>query len=274
MKAQAGRKTRLGALAKLTEDVDGRRRLRHRPPLIVRFTDEELESELHRVQAFFARYLESLSPDRRHLLSNYLVTDLARKVVGVGSVGTRCLVALLESGDGEALFLQLKEAGPSVLEQFAEDLAPGHNGRRVVEGQRILQSAPDVFLGWSHYETEAGTTDFYVRQLWDGKASAIVDEMGPEGVGPLLDALRCTCSPAPTPAPVTPTRSADTSVTTTSSIARSPPSRWTTPDATRTTTPRSSPPSNPATSQRSTTSEPPRIVDRIGPRCASEHTAS
>ena len=182
VKAQASRKTRLGALAKLTEDVDGRRRLRHRPPLIVRLTDEQRESELHRVQAFFARYLESLSVDRRHLLSNYTVSDLALKVVGVGSVGTRCLVALLESGDGEALFLQIKEAGPSVLEQLVEDLVPGDNGRRVVEGQRILQSAPDVFLGWSHYEAAAGTTDYYVRQLWDGKASATVDEMGPKAL--------------------------------------------------------------------------------------------
>jgi uncharacterized protein (DUF2252 family) len=178
VKSQAGRKTRLGALAKLTEDVDGRRRLRHRPPLIVRFTDEQLESELHRLQAFFARYLESLSPERRHLLSNYIVTDLALKVVGVGSVGTRCLVALLESGDGEALFLQVKEAGPSVLEDLGDDIAPGHHGRRVVEGQRILQGAPDVFLGWSHYEAEAGTRDYYVRQLWDGKASAAVEDMG------------------------------------------------------------------------------------------------
>ena len=181
VKAAAGRKNRLGALAKLTEDVDGRRRIRNRPPLIRRFETAELEAEMDRVRAFFVRYLASLTHDRRHLLGNYTVTDLAVKVVGVGSVGTRCLVAMLESGDGEPIFLQLKEAGQSVLEQFVAGLAPGHHGRRVVEGQQILQSSPDVFLGWSHYETATGTTnDYYVRQLWDGKASAAVEEMSPK----------------------------------------------------------------------------------------------
>ena len=93
-KAAAGRTNRLGALAKLTEVVDGRRRIRDRPPLIRRFSANQHESELHRLRAFFARYLESLTPDRRHLLLRYRVTDLAVKVVGVGSVGhTRCLVA-------------------------------------------------------------------------------------------------------------------------------------------------------------------------------------
>jgi uncharacterized protein (DUF2252 family) len=181
VKAAAGRKNRLGALAKLTEDVDGRRRIRNRPPLIRRFEPAELDDEMDRVRAFFARYLESLAHDRRHLLSSYTVTDLAVKVVGVGSVGTRCLVAMLESGDGEPIFLQLKEAGPSALEPIAVDRAPGHHGRRVVEGQQILQSSPDVFLGWSHFETASGTTrDFYVRQLWDGKASAVVEDMAPK----------------------------------------------------------------------------------------------
>jgi hypothetical protein len=101
-------------------------------------------------------------------------------VVGVGSVGTRCLIALLESGDEEPLFLQLKQAGPSVLEQFTSDRVPGQHGQRVVEGQQLVQSAVDVFLGWSHYEGESETTDYYVRQLWDGKASAVVEEMGPK----------------------------------------------------------------------------------------------
>ena len=121
VKTAAGRKNRLGALAKLTEVVDGRRRIRDRPPLIRRFPADVLESELHHVRAFFERYLESLTADRRRLLLRYRVTDLGLKVVGVGSVGTRCLVALLESGDAEPLFLQLKQAGPSVLEQFDGD---------------------------------------------------------------------------------------------------------------------------------------------------------
>jgi uncharacterized protein (DUF2252 family) len=137
---------------------------------------------LHRVRAFFARYLESVTADRRHLLLRYRVADLGVKVVGVGSVGTRCLIALLESGDEEPLFLQLKQAGPSVLEQFASERVPGQHGRRVVEGQQLVQSAVDVFLGWSHYEGESDTTDYYVRQLWDGKASAAVEEMGPKAL--------------------------------------------------------------------------------------------
>ncbi len=181
-KATAGRKNRLGALAKLTEIVDGQRRIRDRPPLIRRFGADELESELHRVQVFIERYLESLTADRCHLLLQYRVADLGVKVVGVGSVGTRCLVALLESGDEDPLFLQLKQAGPSVLEQFSADRVPGQHGRRVVEGQQLVQSAVDVFLGWSHYEGESGTTDYYVRQLWDGKASAVVEEMGPRAL--------------------------------------------------------------------------------------------
>jgi uncharacterized protein (DUF2252 family) len=138
---------------------------------------------LHRVRAFFERYLESLTADRRHLLDRYRVADLGLKVVGVGSVGTRCLVALLESGDEDPLFLQLKQAGPSVLEQFTSDRVPGQHGRRVVEGQQLVQSAVDVFLGWSHYEGgDSDTTDYYVRQLWDGKASAAVEEMGPKAL--------------------------------------------------------------------------------------------
>ncbi len=177
-KATAGRKNRLGALAKLTEVVDGRRRIRDRLPLVQRFPVEVLESELHRLEAFFAYYLDSLSADRRRLLSRYQVTDLAIKVVGVGSVGTRCLIALLETGDDDALFLQIKQAGPSVLEAYGGERVRGQHGRRVVEGQQLIQSAADTFLGWSHYEGESDTTDYYVRQLWDGKASATVDDMG------------------------------------------------------------------------------------------------
>ncbi len=181
-RSTAGRKNRLGALAKLTEVVDGRRRIRERPPLIRRLPADQLESELHRLKAFFTWYLESVTADRRHLLLRYRVTDLALKVVGVGSVGTRCLIALLESGDDEPLLLQIKQAGPSVLEQFEAVRVPGQHGRRVVEGQQLVQSAVDVFLGWSHYAGRADTTDYYVRQLWDGKASATVEAMGPKAL--------------------------------------------------------------------------------------------
>jgi uncharacterized protein (DUF2252 family) len=176
----AAHKNRLGALAKLTEVVDGHRRIRDRPPLIRRFETDELESEAPRVLAFFDRYTDSLPTDRRHLIRRYRLTDLSLKVVGVGSVGTRCLMALFESGDNEPLFLQIKEAGPSVLERFLGHRVAGQHGRRVVEGQQLVQSAVDVFLGWSHYDGAVGSADYYVRQLWDGKASASIDDMSPK----------------------------------------------------------------------------------------------
>ena len=106
---------------------------------------------------------------------------------------------MLESGDGEPMFLQLKEAGPSVLEQFDVDRVPGHHGRRVVEGQQLVQSAVDVFLGWSHFEGESDTTDFYVRQLWDGKASAIVEEMAPKVLTGYARLVRGGARPGPRP---------------------------------------------------------------------------
>lgn len=176
----AAHKNRLGALAKLTEVVDGRRRIRERLPVIRRFAPEELESEAPRVLAFFDRYVDSLPTDRRHLVGHYRLTDLSLKVVGIGSVGTRCLMALFESGDNEPLFLQIKEAGPSVLERFVGHRVAGQHGRRVVEGQQLVQSAVDVFLGWSHYDGAVGAADYYVRQLWDGKASASIDVMSPK----------------------------------------------------------------------------------------------
>jgi uncharacterized protein (DUF2252 family) len=168
---KAGKKNRLGALAKLTEVVDGRRRFRERPPLIQRFEPNEFDGEFDRVVDFFLRYLDTLPADRRQLLLRYRVSDLALKVVGVGSVGTRCLMALLETGDGEPLFLQLKQAVDSVLEPFVDEEHLEHAGQRVVDGQRIMQSAPDVFLGWSWFDAPVGQQEYYVRQLWDGKAS-------------------------------------------------------------------------------------------------------
>ena len=102
-------------------------------------------------------------------------------MVGVGSVGTRCLIALFESGDGEPLFLQIKEAAPSVLEAPLEPSGFDQEGHRVVDGQRKIQATPDALLGWARYERgDESTTDFYVRQLWDGKASAEVETMTPD----------------------------------------------------------------------------------------------
>ncbi|MCB0972190.1 MAG: DUF2252 domain-containing protein [Acidimicrobiales bacterium] len=189
-RAKVARKDHLGALAKLTEVVDGRRRIVDRPPLISRFPDDRLAEELDALAAFGEGYRESLSSDRRALFDRYEVVDLARKVVGVGSVGTRCLVALLVTGDDEPLFLQIKEAGPSVLESHLGPSIHDNAGRRVVEGQRLIQSASDVLLGWSRFDGPDGPRDFFVRQLWDHKASASVEAMG----GSLLTAYGEACA--------------------------------------------------------------------------------
>ena len=121
------------------------------------------------------RYRKSLGSDRRHLLDGYRPVHLARKVVGIGSVGTRSWVALLLGHDrNDPLFLQIKEAGRSVLEPFAAPSPFARSGRRVVEGQRLMQAASDTLLGWLHVTTDLDglPRDYYVRQLWDLKASA------------------------------------------------------------------------------------------------------
>ena len=130
------------------------------------------------MREFFDRYLATLPRHRRLLLDRYALIDLAHKVVGVGSVGTRCLIVLLESGDGEPLFLQFKEATASVLEPYtgASEFEPGE---RVVQGQRLTQTMGDIFLGWSNTTGIDGIQRyFYFRQLWDGKGSVEVDVMG------------------------------------------------------------------------------------------------
>jgi uncharacterized protein (DUF2252 family) len=176
------------AVARLTEVVDGRLRIIHTPPLIERI-DELLPKGQARdvrkeIQALIDTYVESLSEDRRRLMSTYRVVDMARKVVGVGSVGTRAWIILLEGRDGDdPLVLQAKEAGPSVLEAHTEPSPYQNHGQRVVEGQRLMQGASDILLGWLHVTGLDGEPrDFYVRQLWDGKASAEVEVMVPEGL--------------------------------------------------------------------------------------------
>ncbi len=175
---KSARKNSLGALGKLTEMVDGRRVIVSNPPLIVAMTDAQRREEMTRIEGFFENYRSTLNADRRQLMDRYSLTDLAVKVVGVGSVGTRCLIALFESGDGEPLFLQIKEAAPSVLEAHLAPSGFDQEGHRVVAGQRRIQATPDALLGWARYERgDESTTDFYVRQLWDGKASADVETM-------------------------------------------------------------------------------------------------
>ena len=175
---KSARKNSLGALGKLTDVVGGRRVIVSNPPLIVAMSDEQRREEMTQFEGFFDDYRATLNADRRQLMDRYSMTDLAFKVVGVGSVGTRCLIALFESGDGEPLFLQIKEAAPSVLEAHLAPSGFDQEGHRVVDGQRRIQATPDALLGWARYERgDDSTTDFYVRQLWDGKASSDVETM-------------------------------------------------------------------------------------------------
>ncbi len=161
--------TVLDALSKLTEVVDGQRRIVERPPLIVRFDDLEDHIE---VRNFFDGYAATLQDDRRHLLSHYRFVDAARKVVGVGSVGMRASIVLFEGrGALDPLFLQLKEAEASVLEPYAGSSTHENHGHRVVTGQRLMQATTDLFIGWSTF----GGRDFYVRQLRDMKGSINLD---------------------------------------------------------------------------------------------------
>jgi uncharacterized protein (DUF2252 family) len=180
---KARAKDSIRAYGKLTEEVGGTVRIAGNPPLVVPI--EELsggEGVEHQLREVVASYGESLSEDRRHLLGTYRYVHAARKVVGVGSVGTRAWIVLLLGRDGQdPLFLQAKEAGPSVLEPYAGASVYSHPGRRVVEGQRLMQAASDIFLGWVTVAGFDGVErSFYVRQLWDGKGSADVERFEPE----------------------------------------------------------------------------------------------
>jgi uncharacterized protein (DUF2252 family) len=131
-----------------------------------------------------APYRRSLPPDRRRLLETYRPVDAARKVVGVGSVGTRCWIVLFLGRDhGDALFLQFKEAGASVLEDYLPGTRESHHGRRVVVGQQLLQAASDILLGWLSVDGIDGRKrHFYGRQLWDQKGSAEIERLEPGGL--------------------------------------------------------------------------------------------
>ncbi|HTO48252.1 MAG TPA: DUF2252 domain-containing protein [Burkholderiales bacterium] len=164
-------------LPKLTRVVAGSRRIRDDPPLIEhmpRHTDYAA-----RVREAVRRYRQSLPDERRALLDRFHLVDIARKVAGVGSVGTRCAVALFMADDDDPLFLQFKEARPSVLEPHAGRSRYRNHGERVVVGQRLMQSASDLFLGWSR--TGRPAFDFYVRQLRDMKTSVHLDALPVRG---------------------------------------------------------------------------------------------
>src|SRR5262245_26854887 len=181
-------KDSLRALAKLCGAVDGEPRIVGKPPLVTPIEDvlpaaeqDHLEETIRRM---IRSYRRSLPRDRRKLLERYRYVHAARKVVGVGSVGTRAwILLLLGRDDGDPLFLQFKEAQASVLEPFLGRSEFTQHGQRVVEGQRMMQAASDIMLGWERSETIDGETkDFYIRQLWDAKASADVELMNPAGL--------------------------------------------------------------------------------------------
>jgi uncharacterized protein (DUF2252 family) len=183
----------LKAFGKLTEVVDGQVRIKSDPPLLVPIGDllreagrDELAAQ---VSGLLKSYRRTLSNERRVLFDRFEFVDLARKVVGVGSVGTRCWIVLLRGRDhDDPLFLQVKEAEASVLKTHVpagmrQKNAPRSEGERVVAGQRLMQAASDIFLGWDRIEGIDGKErDFYVRQLRDMKASAVVEGMDPDSM--------------------------------------------------------------------------------------------
>ena len=172
--AKVRKRTSLRVLPKLTTGANGTRKIIDDPPLIGHLDPETFDGE-----AMIASYAQSLPPDRRPLLERYTVLDTARKVVGVGSVGTRCYLSLLADADGRSpLFLQLKEAMEAVLAPHAGKSEVEHQGQRVVVGQRLMQAASDMFLGW----TSDRGHDYYVRQYRDMKGSVNLDAMTLNGL--------------------------------------------------------------------------------------------
>ncbi len=159
------------------------------PPLIVPVAELAPTGRQEDVEEAFRelirKYRRTLQGDRRRLIERFRFADAARKVVGVGSVGTRAWIVLMIGRDnGDPLFLQAKEAEASVLEPFVGKSEFANHGQRVVEGQRLMQAASDIMLGWLHTTGLDGVErDFYIRQLWDAKGSAIVDAMEPDAMG-------------------------------------------------------------------------------------------
>ncbi len=187
--AKARTRDSMSAFEKLTRVVDGERRIVAEPPLIVPIADlaqgqerEELFEGLHEL---LRAYRNTLEFDRRELLEQFRMVDVARKVVGVGSVGTRAWIALMLGRDGEdPLFLQMKEAEASVLEEHLGPSEFSNHGERVVTGQRLMQASSDIFLGWVHNPAglDGRERDFYARQLRDQKGSAVIEQMIPKGM--------------------------------------------------------------------------------------------
>jgi uncharacterized protein (DUF2252 family) len=187
--AKARTRDSMTAASKLTHVVDGRQRIVDESPLIVPL--DKLIAEGEEVPSFetmhqlLRAYRNTLEVDRRHLLEQFELMDVARKVVGVGSVGTRAWIALMVGRDGQdPLILQIKEADASVLEEFIAPSGFSNHGERVVVGQRLMQASSDIFLGWIRVDSaiDGDGRDFYVRQLKDWKGSAEIEQMVPEGL--------------------------------------------------------------------------------------------
>ncbi|HNW54449.1 MAG TPA: DUF2252 domain-containing protein [Bacteroidales bacterium] len=171
--AKARQRTHLQVLGKLTDLVDEKYRLRENAPFIVRETNVQGGRPIEEALGlFFESYFQSLADERKSLLRNYRVTDVVRKIVGVGSVGTRCWIVFMTGNHSDdPLFLQIKQAERSVLEPYVSKSIYENQGQRVVIGQRLLQAAPDIFLGWF----QIGGGEFYVRQLRDMKGGVEFD---------------------------------------------------------------------------------------------------
>ena len=193
--AKARTKDSMHAFEKLTHDVDGEPQIISDPPLIVpieELTDVDRDALYGVLAGVIRSYRRTLSNDRRHLLDDFHMVHVARKVVGVGSVGTRAWIMLLLGRDGQdPLFLQAKEAQESVLERFVGVSRYANHGQRVVAGQRLMQASSDIFLGWDRVQGfDEQRRDFYVRQLKDWKGSAEIATMDPAGMARLRAAVR------------------------------------------------------------------------------------
>ena len=187
--AKARTKDSMSAFSKLTHEVNGEVRIVDQSPLIVPVTklagDNAADEVFEELRELIRVYRASLEPDRRVLLEEFELHDVARKVVGVGSVGTRAWIVLLMGRDSkDPLFLQIKEAQASVLEPYLGASGFSNHGQRVVTGQRLMQATSDIFLGWLHVPAglDGQARDFYARQLKDWKGSAEVEQMVPKGM--------------------------------------------------------------------------------------------
>ncbi len=188
--AKARTRDSMQEVAKLTRMVDGRPRIISDSPLLVPVDEllpkeQDLAAFWAQLTGLIAKYRRTLETDRRYLLEQYEYADMARKVIGVGSVGTRCwIVLMLGRDESDPLFLQIKEAEASVLSRFVGASKYTNMGQRVVAGQRLMQATSDIFLGWQRIEAglDGKQRDFYVRQLRDWKYSIAIEALLPRGM--------------------------------------------------------------------------------------------